>query len=417
MILGFYLGTMMPLNEPQRAVATCPKRFRVLVAGRRLGKTFLAIRELARFARYPNKKILYICPTYQQARDIIWADLKDRLSRLGWIAGTNESRLEITLINGSTIMLRSGDAGERLRGQGFDFVCFDETSDLQPALWQEIIRPALSAQKPPGHALFCGTPKGIGNWFKDLYDLGKTGPDWASFQYRTIDGGNVPEQEILEAKRDLDERTWKQEYEASFETFSNKIAYNFSEDNVREWIPYPAKQLIVGCDFNVEPITAVIYVRTQDGLHAIDEIVMSGSHTEELCTEIRNRYPTQQIVVFPDPAGQARKTSAGGKTDISILQNAGFIVKYKRSHPAVKDRINAMNSLLRNAEGYIRYFVDPKCKYLIKSLERYVYKQDTQIPDKGKWDHMFDSATYAVEYLFPVTREVKPDNTKTFGVW
>lgn len=407
----------MPLNDPQKAVASSEARFRVLVAGRRLGKTFLAVRELARFARYPGKRVLYICPTYQQARDIIWADLKEKLSRLGWIEATNESRLEITLVNGSTIILRSGDAGERLRGQGFDFVVFDETSDIASEIWTEVIRPALSAQKPPGSALFCGTPKGIGNWFKDIYDLGKVDPDWASFQYRTIDGGNVPEEEINAAKRDLSEKVFRQEYEASFESFQGLIAYNFDEGNVCEWNPFPAKQLIVGCDFNVEPTTAVIYVRTENGLHAIDEIVLHASHTEELCEEIRNRYPTQQIVVFPDPAGAQRKTSAGGKTDISILQNAGFIVKYKNKHPAVRDRINAMNSLLKNANGERRYLIDPKCKYLIKSLQRYAYKSGTQIPDKGEWDHMFDAATYAVEYLFPVTRDIQPDKTKAFGVW
>ncbi len=409
----------MPLNKPQQEVADCDKRFRVLVAGRRLGKTYLAIRELARFARHPDKKVLYICPTYQQARDIIWADLKERLSKIGWISETNESRLEITLINGSKIMLRSGDAGERLRGQGFDFICMDETSDLNSALWQEIIRPALSAQKPPGHALFCGTPKGIGNWFKDLYDLGRgSDPDWASFQYRTIESGNVPEEEILAAKRDLDLKTWRQEYEASFETFSGRIAYNFSDDNIKVWKPHPAKQLIIGCDFNVEPLCAVVYVRTPNGLHAIDEIVLTGSHTEELAQEIKNRYPDKSILMFPDPSGQARKTSAGGKTDISILQNAGFRVMYRNKQPAVRDRINAMNSLLKNSDGLIRYFVDPKCKYLIKSLERYIYKSGTQIPDRGEWDHMFDAATYAVEYLFPITRDVNPDiNIQTFGVY
>ena len=407
----------MPLNKPQKTVASSEARFRVLVAGRRVGKTFLAVRELARFARMPNKRVLYICPTYQQARDIIWADLKDRLSRLGWIAATNESRLEITLINGSQIILRSSDAGERLRGQGFDFVCFDETADVKPEIWTEVIRPALSAQKPPGSALFCGTPKGLGNWLKDLYDLGGIDPDWASFQFTTLDGGNVPEEEVAAARRELDERTFQQEYEASWISHTGLVAYNFSKDNVSEWKPYPAKQLIVGCDFNVEPLAAVIYTRTETGLHAIDEIVLHGSHTEELCEELKARYPTQQLVVFPDPAGTQRKTSAGGKTDISILQNAGFIVKYKSRHPAVRDRINAMNSLLKNANGERRYLVDPKCKYLIKSLQRYAYKTGTQIPEKGEWDHMFDAATYAVEYLFPVTREVQPDKTKAFGVW
>jgi hypothetical protein len=157
--------------------------------------------------------------------------------------------------------------------------------------------------------------------------------------------------------------------------------------------------------------------RTEKGLHAIDEIVMFGSNTEEMCVEIRNRYPTQQIIVFPDPAGVQRKTSAGGRTDISILQNAGFVVKHRPRHPAVRDRINAMNSLLKNSAGERRMLIDGKCKYLIKSLQRYTYKPGTQIPDKGEFDHIFDAVTYCVEFLYPVTREVKPDNTKHFGVF
>ena len=50
----------MPLSEPQRQVITSDKRFRVLLSGRRFGKTFVALNELAKFGRFPNKKIFYI---------------------------------------------------------------------------------------------------------------------------------------------------------------------------------------------------------------------------------------------------------------------------------------------------------------------------------------------------------------------
>ena len=408
----------MPLNKPQQAVATSDSRFRVFTAGRRVGKTFLAIRELARFARHPKKKILYVCPTFQQARDIIWENLKERITGLGLIKNVNESRLEITLVNGSTILLRSGDAGERLRGQGFDFVCFDETADLAPNLWYEITRPALSSQKPPGSALFCGTPKGIGNWFKDLYDLGQTtDPDWASFQFTSLEGGNIPESEIASAKRDLDERTFKQEYEASFETYSGIIAYNFTSRNIVNWKQNPAKQILVGLDFNIDPMSAVIMVKEDYGLHAIDEIVMFGSNTHELVAEIKNRYPNKKVFVFPDASGAGRRTSSNGVTDVAILQNAGFVLKMRNRNPAVRDRINALNSVLKAADGSHKYFIDPKCKNLIKSFNNYTYKEGTQVPDKGQYDHIFDAATYCIEYLYPVTRDVMPDKIKTFGVY
>ena len=409
----------MPLNNAQKAVANNNCRFRVLVGGRRVGKSYLSVRELARFARHPGKNCLYIAPTYQMCRSIIWADLKQRLNNLNWIAQTNESRLELKLVNGSTIALRSGDAGQSLRGGGYDFVVFDEASDIDPEIFHEVVFPALSAQKPPGSVLFCGTPKGF-NWFKDLYDLGRSqDPDWASFQYTTIEGGQVPQSEIETARRNLDERTFKQEYEAKFQTYSGIVAYNFSEDNIVDWKPHPAKHILIGMDFNVDPMSAIVMVQSADkkSLHAIDEISIYGSNTNEMCEEIKNRYAGENIVCFPDPAGAQRKTSANGRTDISILQNAGFRVLHRPRHPAVRDRINAMNSMLKNAQGERRFFVDPKCKLLIQALQRYVYKQGTQIPDKGKWDHLFDSVSYPVEYLYPVTKKVEYDNTKTFGVY
>lgn len=408
----------MPLNNAQSAVASSASRFRVFVAGRRTGKTFLSVRELARFARFPNRRIVYIAPTYQMCRDIIWKDIQARLGKLNWVAKTNESRLELTLVNGSVISLRSGDNPDSLRGGGYDFVVFDETQDLKPELWFEVVRPALSAQKPPGSALFAGTPKGF-NWFHDLYLLGKNeDPDWSSFQFTTLEGGQVPESEVEAAKRDLDERTFRQEYMASFETYSGVIAYNFTDDHIVKWNQQPIKQVLIGMDFNVQPMSAAIMVSTGNGLHVIDEIVIQGSNTEEMCQEIKNRYPTQQIIVFPDPAGAARSTKSGGKTDHSILQNAGFILKTKARHPLVKDRINALNSLLLNTNKERRLFIDPKCKETIKCLKRHVYKEGTQVPDKTTGvDHQFDALTYAVEYLFPVTKDTIPDNTKAWGVF
>jgi hypothetical protein len=409
----------MPLNNAQLAVAKSPARFRVFVAGRRTGKTFLSVRELARFARHPNRRILYICPTYQMGRDIIWTDLKQRLGDLNWIAKTNESRLELTLVNNTIIAIRSGDNPDSLRGGGYDFVVFDETSDLKPEIWYEVIRPALSAQKPPGQALFCGTPKGV-NWFQDLYLLGKNeDPAWASFQFTTLEGGNVPEEEILAAKSDLDERTFRAEYEASFETFSGVCAYNFTDDHIVKWKQdSDYKQILIGVDMNVDPMSSAIMVRTEHGLHVIDEISMFGSNTDELAQEIKNRYSGKSIIVFPDPAGVQRKTSANGRTDISILQNAGFTVKHRPRHPAVKDRLNALNSLLLNSNGDKRLLVDPKCKETIKCLKRHVYKEGTQVPDKSTgYDHQVDALSYAVEYLFPVTKQYQPDPTKSWGVY
>lgn len=136
-----------------------------------------------------------------------------------------------------------------------------------------------------------------------------------------------------------------------------------------------------------------------------------------MVTEIRNRYPTQKVVVYPDPSGSARKTSAAsGVTDHVILRNAGFTVKSPHAHNPVRDGINAVNSKLKNALGERTYFVDPKCKKSIESLEKYSYKEGTSIPDKdNKYDHFADALRYYIDYDFPVRREA-PEYTPTrFG--
>jgi hypothetical protein len=153
-------------------------------------------------------------------------------------------------------------------------------------------------------------------------------------------------------------------------------------------------------------------VRQGDTLYAIDEIQMYSSNTNELCDEIKSRYPTSRVWAYPDPSGSARKTSSGGLTDHIILRNAGFIVKAPRSHDPIRDRFNALNSRLCSASGVRSLYINPKCKYTIESLEKYSYKEGTQTPDKGgdpDYSHMFDALSYAVAYMFPITRDRDQD--------
>ena len=115
------------------------------------------------------------------------------------------------------------------------------------------------------------------------------------------------------------------------------------------------------------------------------------------------------IYIYPDPASKQRKTSAGGFTDISILKNAGFNIRVRNNHPLIRDRINSVNAKLKNAKGDNSLFIDKKCKNVIKSLERQIYKEGTTIPDKDSgYDHMNDALGYMIEYLYPLRREFKP---------
>ena len=351
----------MPLTKPQSQVIKDKARFRVLITGRRFGKTYLAINELAKFASRSKQKVWYVAPTYRQAKQICWNELKERLIEHKWVKTINNSDLTIILKNNSSITLRGADNEQSLRGVGLNFLVLDEFADIHKEAWYEVLRPTLS--DTGGHALFCGSPRGFGNWSYELFKQGESNKDWQSFKYTTLEGGQVSSQEIEQAKQDLDVRTFQQEYEATFVNYSGMIYYNFNrQKNIIEKYERDSAFLHIGLDFNVDPMTAVVCIIERDIVVVVDEIQIYSSNTQEMCDEIRNRYRNKNIVVYPDPSARQRKTSAGGFTDISILKNAGFDVRCRNTAPLVRDRINSVNSRLKNVNGKNNLFIVKSCK-------------------------------------------------------
>ena len=398
----------MQLTLPQSEIwlASDRVRFRSVVAGRRFGKSYLAAAELLRAAvSGKNKNCFYCCPTYGMAKEIQW-DMLIQMIPDEYLVKTNETALTIKLINGSTIALKGAEKPNNLRGRALDFVVLDEFADMRPEAWYEVLRPSLSDRE--GSALFIGTPKGR-NHFYDLWAKGVDGADgWESFQYTTVQGGNVSPSEVEQAKADLDERTFAQEYLSEFVTYSGLIYWAFDRATSVVKAEDDGGVLHCGLDMNIDPMSCVIAQRKGNNLICIDEIIIYGSNTDEMAKEIHQRYPNRQIIIYPDPAARQRKTSAGGRTDLSILQNAGFMTKAKQSHPAVRDRINAVNSRLKSGSGERHLFFTDKCKQAIKSLERQTYKEGTSQPNKDDgYDHANDALGYMVEYLFPIKTDYK----------
>jgi hypothetical protein len=405
----------MPLSDPQQTIVDAPQRFKVVIAGRRFGKTHLSVRELCKAARMPDKEVWYVAPTYKQAKMIVFKKLRKKLQDLRWVSKINETNMSFELKNGSTISLKGADNYDSLRGVGLDYLVMDEFADIDEEAWTETLRPTLADKM--GKALFIGTPKGM-NWAKDLYDLAQEYPEeWASFQYTTEQGGNVSITEIEAARRSLDARTFNQEFRATFETFSGRIFYAFDrKHNVKAYTDPLPKELHLGLDFNIDPMSAVIGVKAGNTMHIIDEFKIFGSNTEELVEEVKTRYPGHTIIAYPDPAGAQRKTSAGGRTDHTILRTAGFTVKAPHAHNAVRDGINAVNAKLLSSSGFTTLFFDPKCKYAIECLEKQTYKEGTSIPDKDSgFDHMNDALRYMVDYLFPIRQPTTPVPIRQWG--
>jgi hypothetical protein len=311
--------------------------------------------------------------------------------------------LSIELKNGSLIALRGADNYDSLRGVGLDGLVLDEFADMQPDAWFEVLRPALSDRQ--GWALFIGTPKGF-NHFHALWTRAHVLDDtWQAFQFTTLDGGRVPPEEIEAARSELDPRSFKQEYEASFESMTGLVYQNFDRRiHIADDLKDSGGDLLIGLDFNVTPLSAVVGVKAGNQLHILDEITLSNSNTQRMCDEIKKRYPKRQIKVYPDPSGNARKTSADiGQTDFTILRAAGFKVIAPPKAPSVADRINEVNALFTNAKDEHRLFIAKRCEKLIHCLEGLTYREDTMEPDKRLGlDHLPDSLGYLIHSEFPL---------------
>jgi len=192
------------LSPAQKQVFKSDARFRVLIAGRRFGKSYLSCLILFTEAiRGPNRMCWFVAPTYRQGKQILWALLKKLVPR-EYIAATNETDLTMILINASTISIRGADNPDSLRGVGLDFAALDEFAFMGKQVWDETIRPALSDRQ--GRGLFITTPNGMG-WDYDLYMQGqeKRG-GFESWSFTTLEGGNVKAEEI-EAARSVDGRS------------------------------------------------------------------------------------------------------------------------------------------------------------------------------------------------------------------
>lgn len=216
----------------QKTVFTDATRFKVVVAGRRCGKTHMSrVMTLVKALECTAKDatVLYVAPTFQMAKTIMWDQLLNIAQPV--IKKSNVNDGEIELVNGIKIRIRGADNPDALRGMKLYYVVIDEFKDVKAQTWEMILRPALSDMK--GGALFIGTPEPGESMFRDYFELGQSGEDdeWKSWHFTTRDNELIDPKEIEAAQRTMSTFAFKQEFLASFDTMGSDV---FKE----EWFKY-----------------------------------------------------------------------------------------------------------------------------------------------------------------------------------
>jgi hypothetical protein len=385
--------------------------------------------------KVPNKNVYIIAPTYEQVTDIYYPLLNDELGLGEYAIKSSRDKGRFWFGDNVELRLLSYEAIERMRGKGAYFVVNDEPCSwtkgvgLQDA-WESIIEPCIATRwspkrarlynaPSPGRSLTIGTPKGY-NYFYDMFNFRETDPSWGSYHYDYLASPLLEPEEIEKLRHKMDPIRFASEYLASFEESGNSVFYCFDRKiHVRTDLPdfrkpeagVKGEDVHVCIDFNVGIQASTMFALRGNQMHFLDE-VKGHPDTETLAKYIVEKYKGHKIYVYPDPTGNARKTSAAvGATDFSILRSHGLDVRAHVASPGIVDSANAVNRKLMTAAGDIDMYFHPRCAGAITSVERTVWTDrnpDIATIDKSAGvEHFSDGIRYGTEYLFPVLAGIK----------
>jgi hypothetical protein len=340
---------------------------------------------------------MYIAPTLNDARRLMWDKLKRKLAPA--IVKTNDTRLELGIktVDGgeSVIFLGSWELVENYRGDEFDFIVPDETQDYRNFWvgWQEALRPTLTPRR--GSALFMGTPKGF-NHLYDLFQLEKTDPDFHFTSYHnafplcgcpSAEGcPHLPVEEIEAARRQLTEDRFAQEYLADFRKVQGLVYKDFDRArHVTSELPKNRVERLLGVDFGFTNPTAVLTIdKDGEGVYWItSEWYKPGKTNIEVVEYAKSQAPN---AIYPDPAEPDR---------IEEMRRHGL--NCRDVSKDIEAGISKLQELLR--AGRIK--VHSSCVNTIAEFESYAYPEkkpdhnEPELPIKEN-DHAMDALRYAL---------------------
>lgn len=426
--------TPFKYHEQQSKLWRTKSRFVAVAAGRGSGKTELARRRIVRFLPvrkpWPDPVYFYALPTINQAKRLAWKQIKN-LIPANWIVKCNETDLVIETVFGSTLFIMGMDRPNRAEGLQYDGGILDESCDQKPKVFDLSVLPALSHRN--GWCWRIGVPKrhGIGaRDFRKFYDLGlgikQEDEEENSELDIQVESFTWPSSSILSkaqliwAQTNLEARDYNEQYNASWETASGAVFYAYDDKlNIDETIQYnPKLPLIIGQDFNVDPMCWVVMQHIDDSgykfnpehsrVNVIDEIILRNTNTPATLDVLFKRYGDHQsgFNFYGDASGRARKTSASMSDYLLIKQDRRFknaSVFFLKANPRIADRFAACNAMFCNAAGKRRLFIHPRCKNLRKDLlDRQYVEGSNEVDDYGDIGHMSDALGYPIHRLFPI---------------
>lgn len=428
----------------QEQVIRSPARFKVIVCGRRWGKTLLAIVTILLEAlNNPNGLYWYTAPTYRQAKNIAWRLLMDKI-RLFPKWWRDKCRIEknsliIELPNHAIIELKGAQDPDSLVGSGLDGVVLDEyameTYGMAP-VWKEAIRPALSDKK--GWAIFISSPRGY-NHFYELYDYAQSNSSegWESWKMPTSTNPFISKRELNAARQEVGDDLYSQEYEAEFRKRSGLVFKEFSREDhvVPEMQPKDIPnqwQLEIGLDFGASHPTAAIFVmfdHVTDAAYIVDEHYESEWTTDKHVAAISAK-EDKWLMGLRKKRIKRIGDSQARQTLLDYASLGYYITPTLKGADSVDEGISAVRKRLEKDKitGKPRLYVCRNCVNTIREFENYSWlgyndeaievDSTMRLANKRKdaprkiFDDAMDALRYVIQYHSPVGDQYVVKHTK-----
>ena len=361
----------------QREVHAALKRFSVLACHRRAGKTVLAIEQLVASAMRCTKEMgryAYIAPYLKQAKRVAWSYLK-RTTGLIPGAKAHEQESYVTLPNGARIMILGADDADSLRGIYLDGLVLDEVAQMDPVIWEEVLRPALSDRH--GWALFIGTPKGS-NLFSELYMKAKRDPEWYAGLYTVRDTTALPIDEVARVERDLKPNVFAREYLCDFSVAGPNQLLSANEVDRACCRSYHESDIahaprIIGADIARQGDDATVIIARQ-GMLAREPIVMQGADSMAVADRIAHAIESWgPDAVFIDGSGGY---GAGVIDRLRTLKHTVHEVQFG-GVPADQRYANKRAEMWHRCADWVKGSGQiPRCQRLVEDLCAPTYEHD-----------------------------------------
>lgn len=397
-------------TKPQWEYLTTKALYPALIAGYGSGKTEAAIlRSVLGKIKHPTLDRGFYEPTYDLIRMIAFPRFEQTLDSMGVPYRLYKSPLNYIQIQGQgKIFFRSMDAPHRIVGYEHADADVDEidilkTDDASKAWRQIMARNRQSKPKGEPNTIGCTTtPEG----FKFAYNTWKREkrPGYEIIQARTSSNPHLPEGYIQSLKDIYPPEQLAAYLDGEFVNLTTGTVYN-AYDRVKHRSSQTVETnepLYIGMDFNVQNMSAVVYVIRDGNWHAVDEL--TGCYdTPAMIDAIKTKYSKHTIRIYPDASGASRKSVDASISDIALLEQAGFMVSAHKKNPAIKDRVTSTNQGLLKNRLQIN---DDKCPEFSRCLEQLAYDKNG-MPDKSTGlDHIVDAGTYPIAYEFPTVKPI-----------